>query len=64
MSVQTDQSIADLVLFCQRNKHRLNPRHDQFIDDMASQAERGRELTEMQHKYLRSLFFKLGGKIK
>lgn len=49
--------------FLQRNKHRLDAKHHDFIDDMAARTAWGREPTEKQHKYLRSLFFKLGGKI-
>ncbi len=52
-----------VALFLQRNKHRLDARHHQFIDDMASRTVWGREPTEKQHKYLHSLFYKLGGKI-
>lgn len=52
-----------VALFLQRNKHRLDPRHHDFIDDMAARAAWEREPTERQHRYLHSLFYKLGGKI-
>ena len=52
-----------VALFLQRNKHRLGPKHQEFIDDMAGRTAWGHEPTERQHKYLHSLFFKLGGKI-
>ena len=52
-----------VALFCQRNKQRLDTRHHQFIDDMASRTVWDREPTEKQHKYLFALFLKLGGKI-
>jgi hypothetical protein len=52
-----------VALFLQRNKHRLDPRHHEFIDDMAARTAWGHEPTERQHKYLHSLFFKLGGRI-
>src|SRR5215472_6021628 len=52
-----------IALFLQRNKERLDARHHDFIDDRASRTAFGREPTERQHKYLHSLFFKLGGKI-
>jgi hypothetical protein len=52
-----------IALFLQRNKNRLDARHHEFIDDMASRTAFGREPTERQHKYLHSLFYKLGGKI-
>jgi hypothetical protein len=52
-----------IALFLQRNKNRLAARHHEFVDDMASRTAFGREPTEKQHKYLHSLFYKLGGKI-
>jgi hypothetical protein len=52
-----------VALFCQREKHRLAEKHHEFIDDMASRTAWGHEPTEKQHKYLHSLFFKLGGRI-
>ena len=52
-----------VALFCQRNKQRLDTRHHQFIDDMASRTVWGHEPTETKHKYLFALFLKLGGKI-
>jgi hypothetical protein len=52
-----------IALFLQRNKNRLNARHHEFVDDMASRTAFGRQPTERQHKYLHSLFYKLGGKI-
>ena len=61
----TDGSLewTEVALFVQREKHRLDVRHHQFVDDMASRTVYGREPTEPQHKYLHSLFYKLGGKI-
>jgi hypothetical protein len=52
-----------IALFLQRNKNRLDARHHDFVDDMASRTAFGREPTERQHRYLHSLFYKLGGKI-
>jgi hypothetical protein len=52
-----------VALYCQRNKERLAIKHHEFVDDMASRTPWGREPTEKQHKYLHSLFFKLGGRI-
>jgi hypothetical protein len=52
-----------VALFLQRNKHRLDPKHHAFIDDMAARTVWGHEPSEKQHKYLHSLFYKLGGKI-
>jgi hypothetical protein len=54
---------SEIALFVQRNKHRLDTRHHDFIDDMAARTVYGREPTRNQHKYLHSLFYKLGGKI-
>jgi hypothetical protein len=56
----TWQSVA---LYCQRNKQRLDTRHHDFIDKVASQTVYDREPTERMHKYLFSLFLQLGGKI-
>jgi hypothetical protein len=52
-----------VALFLQRNKDRLDNKHHEFIDDMASRTAWGREPTDKQHRYLHSLFYKLGGKI-
>jgi hypothetical protein len=52
-----------IALFLQRNKDRLDLKHHEFIDDMAARTAWGHEPTERQHKYLHSLFYKLGGKI-
>jgi hypothetical protein len=54
---------TEVALFVQREKHRLPTRHHEFIDDMASRTVYGREPTPSQHRYLHSLFYKLGGKI-
>jgi hypothetical protein len=54
---------TEVALFVQREKRRLPDRHHEFIDDMASRTVYGREPTPKQHKYLHSLFLKLGGKI-
>ena len=56
----TWQSVA---LYCQRNKHRLDTKHHDFIDKVAAQTVYGREPTEKMHKYLFSLFLRLGGRI-
>jgi hypothetical protein len=56
----TWQSVA---LYCQRNKHRLDAKHHDFIDKVAAQTVYGREPTPPMHKYLFSLFLRLGGKI-
>ena len=54
---------TEVALYCQREKQRLPSRHHEFIDDMASRTVYGREPTPNMHKYLHSLFYKLGGKI-
>jgi hypothetical protein len=40
-----------VALFLQRNKRRLDSRHHEFIDDMASRTVWGREPTEKQHRW-------------
>jgi hypothetical protein len=52
-----------VALFLQRNKDRLDSKHHEFIDKVAAQTVWGDEPTERMHRYLHSLFFKLGGKI-
>jgi hypothetical protein len=54
---------AKVALYVQREKHRLPAQHHQFADDMAARTVWEREPTERQHKYLHSLFLKLGGRI-
>jgi hypothetical protein len=54
---------SEVALFVQRQKHRLDSKHHEFVDDMAARTVYGREPTPNQHKYLHSLFYKLGGKI-
>jgi hypothetical protein len=50
-----------MALYCQQRIDRLDERHHQFIADMASRTVWS-DPTEKQGKYLKSLFFKLGGK--
>ena len=52
----------EIALFCQQNNDRLRPTERQFIDDMASRTV-WREPTEKQAKWLRSIFYRLGGKL-
>src|SRR6516165_6070218 len=52
-----------VALYCQRNKHRLNVKHHNFIDKVAANTVYDREPTPPMHKYLFSLFLQLGGKI-
>ena len=61
----TDEKLewTEVALFVQREKHRLPARHHEFVDAMASRTVYGREPTPNQHKYLHSLFYKLGGKV-
>ena len=54
---------TEVALFVQREKRRLPEKHHTFVDDMASRTVYGREPTQPQHKYLHSLFYKLGGRI-
>ena len=61
----TDGSLewSEVALFVQRQKQRLDSRHHEFVDDMASRTVYGREPTPKQHQYLHFLFYKLGGQI-
>ena len=53
-----------IATFCQREKTRLDPKHHQFVDDMAARMAWSREPTEKQGKYLLSLFRQIGGRIR
>jgi hypothetical protein len=53
----------EVALYCQREIHRLNPKHHDFINKVAAQTVYDREPTPPMHKYLHSLFYQLGGKI-
>src|SRR5215471_20948809 len=52
-----------VALFCQRNIQRLDTKHHDFINKVAAQTVWDQEPTERMHKYLFSLFLRLGGKI-
>jgi len=52
----------EIALFCQRNNSRLRGNERQFIDDIASHTV-WREPTEKQAKWLRSIFYRLGGRL-
>ena len=51
-----------VALYCQRNLSRLDTRHHDFINKVAAQTVYDQEPTERMHKYLFSLFLRLGGK--
>jgi hypothetical protein len=53
----------EVALYCQREIHRLHPKHHDFINKVAAQTVYDREPTQPMHKYLHSLFHQLGGKI-
>jgi hypothetical protein len=53
-----------VALRCQREKSRIETKHHEFIDDMASRMTWGREPTERQGKYLLSIFRGIGGRIR
>jgi hypothetical protein len=52
----------EIALFCQQNNDRLRESERQFVNDMAARSV-WREPTEKQAKWLRSIFYRLGGKI-
>jgi hypothetical protein len=52
----------EIALFCQQNSSRLRENEQQFVNDMAGRSV-WREPTEKQAKWLRSIFYRLGGKI-
>jgi hypothetical protein len=52
----------EIALFCQQNDNRLRENERQFVNDMAARSV-WREPTEKQAKWLKSIFYRLGGKI-
>jgi hypothetical protein len=52
----------EIARFCQQNSIRLRDNERTFVNDMASRTV-WREPTPKQEKWLRSIFFRLGGKI-
>jgi hypothetical protein len=52
----------EIARFCQQSNGRLRPNEQTFINDMAARSV-WREPTEKQEKWLRSIFYRLGGKI-
>ncbi len=52
----------EIALFCQQNSDRLRENERAFINDMASYTV-WREPTEKQAKWLRSIFYRLGGRL-
>jgi hypothetical protein len=52
----------EIALFCQQNDSRLRENERQFVNDMAGRSV-WREPTEKQAKWLKSIFYRLGGKI-
>jgi hypothetical protein len=51
----------EIARFCQQNDSKLRENERQFISDMAARSV-WREPTEKQAKWLRSIFYRLGGK--
>jgi hypothetical protein len=52
----------EIARFCQQNRDRLRESERQFINDMAARSV-WREPTEKQFKWLRSIFYRLGGRL-
>jgi hypothetical protein len=52
----------EIARFCQQNSIRLRENERQFVSDMASRTV-WRQPTPKQEKWLRSIFYRLGGKI-
>jgi hypothetical protein len=52
----------EIALFCQRKDSRLQGKERAFINDMAAQTVWDKP-SEKQAKWLRSIFYKLGGKL-
>jgi hypothetical protein len=52
----------EIARYCQQHNDRLREKEQDFINDMAARTV-WREPTERQAQWLRSIFFKLGGRI-
>jgi hypothetical protein len=52
----------EMALFCQGRSDRLGEKESKFVDDMAALTV-WREPSEKQAKWLKSIFYKLGGKL-
>jgi hypothetical protein len=52
----------EIARFCQQSRDRLKEKEREFINDMASRTV-WREPTERQAKWLRSIFYRLGGSV-
>jgi hypothetical protein len=52
----------EIALFCQHQQDRLRTNELQFVNDMAERTV-WREPTERQGKWLRSIFYRLGGRL-
>jgi hypothetical protein len=52
----------EIARFCQQHKDRLRDSEQQFIDNVTSRTV-WRKPTEREGKWLRSIFYKLGGRI-
>jgi hypothetical protein len=52
-----------IALHYQRQKHLIESKHHQFVDEVASRTTRRREPSEKQGRYLLSFFRGLGGRI-
>jgi hypothetical protein len=53
-----------IALHLHRQKHRLESKHHQFVDDIASRLSWDREPSDKQGKYLISLFRGIGGRMR
>jgi len=61
-SVDGTPAWHEIARFCQQNGIRLRENERTFVNDMASRTV-WREPTPKQEKWLRSIFFRLGGRI-
>jgi hypothetical protein len=52
----------DMALFCQQHDDRLREREREFVHDVTARTV-WREPTEKQAKWLRNIFFRLGGRL-
>jgi hypothetical protein len=59
----TSPTWAEIALYLRRQRHRLDPMHHEFVDDMVGLIFSCKP-SRKQREYLRALFRILGGKIE
>jgi hypothetical protein len=62
LSVDGMPAWHQIARYCQQHSHRLRDKEPEFVNDMAARTV-WHQPTERQEKWLKSIFFRLGGKL-